>query len=235
MPAEEQKRAAAEAAVAEVAEGMVVGLGTGSTAAFAIEALGRRVRDGLAVTAVATSERTAAAAAAAGIRVIDMGDVAVLDLAIDGVDEIDPWCRAIKGAGGAMLREKVIAAAARRMVAIADASKPVAQLGARPVPVEVLPLARAFVARAIGELGGAAVVRTDAAGAPIATDGGNPILDASFGPIEDAAALATALSAVPGILGHGLFVSEIDAVYVASDHGVEHRIRKLPIRNEHAS
>lgn len=235
MPADEQKRAAARAAVAEVSDGMLVGLGTGSTAAFAIEALAARVREGLSITAVATSERTAAAASTAGIRVIDMADVAVLDLAIDGVDEIDPECRAIKGAGGAMLREKVVAAAARRMVAIADASKPVERLGTRPVPLEVLPMALAFVAGAVDALGGRAMRRVDANGAAIATDGGNPILDASFGSIEDPAALASALSAIPGMLGHGLFVSEIDAAYVGLPSGVEVRTRKLPIRNERAS
>jgi ribose 5-phosphate isomerase A len=138
-PIDGWKRAAAIAAVAEVADGMLVGLGTGTTAAFAIEALGLRVREGLACRAVATSERTTGLARVAGIPLLDLTDIAEIDLCIDGVDEIDAGLRAIKGAGGAMLREKIVASAARRMVAIADQSKAVVNLGARPVPIELLP------------------------------------------------------------------------------------------------
>ena len=141
---EDWKRSAAQAAVAEIGPGMRVGLGSGSTAAFAIDALARRVRGGLRCKAVATSQRTAERAKAAGIDLLNLEKVAEVDLCIDGVDEIDSDFRAIKGTGGAMLRERIVATAARRMVAIADASKAVSKLGARPVPVELLPLARAF-------------------------------------------------------------------------------------------
>jgi ribose 5-phosphate isomerase A len=220
-----QKRAAAEAAAAEIAPSMLIGLGTGSTAAYLIDALGRRVRAGLAVRAVATSRQTAERAAAAGIAVVDLDDLAAIDLAIDGVDEIDPAFRAIKGAGGAMLREKVVAQAARRMIAIADASKAVAQLGARPVPVEVLPLARAFVAARVAALGGRPALRTGAGGQPWRTEQDNLILDCEFGTIDDWAALAAGLDAIPGALGHGLFMTEIDTLYLGTASGVIRRQR----------
>ena len=214
---EAQKRAAAEAAVAEVQAGMLVGLGTGSTAAYAVAALGRAA---LPIRAVATSDHTVLAAQAAGIEVIDMGAIAVVDLAIDGVDEIDPGFRAIKGAGGAMLREKVVATAARRMVAIADASKAVAALGGRPVPVEVLPFAQALVAAQIERLGGVPVLR-QANGVPVRSDSGNLILDCHFAMLDDPERLETELAAVPGLLGHGLFLREIDALYLGTATGVK--------------
>lgn len=217
---EHHKRLAAEAAVAEVQAGMLVGLGTGSTAAFAIAALAARAQAGLKVETVATSLATAAAAEAAGLVVRDMAQVAQLDLAIDGVDEIDPELRAIKGAGGALLREKIVAAAATRMIAIADASKPVARLGtAHPVPVEVLPFACAYVEAAVAALGADPVLRRRD-GQPVRTDQGNLLIDCRFGTIADPAALAAALSAIPGALGHGLFLTEIDAAFVASGDGV---------------
>ncbi len=213
------KQAAAHAAVAEVADGMIVGLGTGSTAAHAIAAIGARVARGLAIRAVATSLHTHRAALAAGIAMLDFADVPAIDLCIDGVDEIDPALRAIKGGGGAMLREKIVATAATRMIAIADATKPVAQLGMRPVPVEVLPFARAFVSARIAALGGQPVLR-EAAGAVWHSDQGNILLDCAFGQIADPAALADALAAIPGLLGHGLFLDEIAAAYVAGADGV---------------
>lgn len=196
---------------------MVVGLGTGSTAAFAIAAIGRRVRQGLRVTGVPTSLATAAAAEAAGIPLTD--PPVEIDLAIDGVDEVDPLLRAIKGGGGAMLREKVVAATARRMIAIADAGKRVARLGAHPVPIEVLPFAATPVAAAVARLGGDGRWRMRA-GAAVTSDQGNPLLDAHFGPIADPAALAAALSAIPGLLGHGLFLTEIDLLIAAGPEGI---------------
>ena len=155
---EAQKRAAALAALAEVQAGMLVGLGTGTTAAHLIDALGERVRQGLAIRAVATSLATGDHAGRAGIPLLDMGDIATVDLAIDGVDEIDPQFRAIKGGGGALLREKIVATAATRMIAIADGSKAVSQLR-RAVPIEVLPFARASVERHLRDLGGDPVWR----------------------------------------------------------------------------
>ena len=216
-----RKHAVGEAAAAAVEPGMLIGLGTGSTAAHLIRALGQRVAKGLAIRAVASSERSAALAAAAGIAMLDFADIAAVDLYIDGVDEIDPALRAIKGAGGAMLREKIVATAATRMIAIADGSKAVARLGTvAAVPIEVLPFARAFVAAEIGRLGGEPTLRTTGAGVAWRSDQGNLVLDCRFGPIADPAGLAAALGAVPGLLGHGLFLGQIDTLYLGGEGGV---------------
>lgn len=224
---DDRKRAAAEAAVAEIEAGMTVGLGTGSTAALAIAALARRVAGGLAIDAVATSRQTAAAARSHGIRMLDFAEIARIDLCIDGVDTIDPELRAIKGAGGAMLREKIVATAAARMIAIADDTKDVAWLDDRPVPVEILPFARAFVERFAASLGAAVTVRRTASGELYHTDQGNPVLDCAFGRIADPAALDRALSGCPGVLGHGLFLTEIDTLYLGTPDGVVRRDRRV--------
>jgi ribose 5-phosphate isomerase A len=214
------KRLAAIAAVAEVRAGMVVGLGTGSTAAFAIEALGEQVRGGLAISAVATSLATERAARAVGIPLIDLP--AQIDLTIDGADEIDDACRAIKGAGGAMLREKIVAAASTRMLVIADGSKHVRHIGAAKIPVEILPFAESFVAARLAGLGGAPVLR-----AGFVTDQGNRILDCCFAVDLDKPALAAEIAAIPGALGHGLFLTEVDAAYIAAG-GVVTRLERGP-------
>lgn len=219
MSADRDKRLAAEAAVREVESGMCIGLGTGSTVAFAIDALAARVGDGLRITAVATSERSATAARERGIDVRDLAGVATVDLTIDGADEIDSRFFAIKGAGGAMLREKVVAAASRRMVVIADASKRVAAIGAAKLPVEVLPFARRFVAGRLEALGAAVTPRDGL------TDNGNTIIDARFDAMADPRGLAAAIVAIPGALGHGLFLDEVHAVYVADD-GIVTRLER---------
>lgn len=229
MSRDEDKRAAALAAVAEVTDGMLIGLGTGSTAAFAIAEIGRRCREGLKIEAVVTSLASEQQARGAGIRLRPLESVAVVDLAIDGVDEIDSGLRAIKGAGGAMLREKIVATAARRMVAIADGSKRVTRLGAAPLPIEILPVAEAYVASMIAALG-ARPARRGPSDAPYRTDQGNIVLDCHFGLIGDPAGLAARLSAIPGVLGHGLFVDEIDALYVA-DGGVVEGIARSTVIN----
>jgi ribose 5-phosphate isomerase A len=217
MTQDADKKAAAIAAAGEVKDGMLVGLGTGSTAFFLIEELGRRLAEGLRFRAVATSLASERQARGLGIPILPFSEVARIDLAIDGADEIDPQLRAIKGAGGAMLREKCVAASADRMVVIADSSKRVAQLGlTMPVPCETLPFAQAFVGRALEDLGARAALRMRD-GAPYRTDQDNLIFDCHFGPIADPDGLATHLSAIPGMLGHGLFVSEIDAVYAAEN------------------
>jgi len=221
---EGQKQAAAIAAVAEIERGMIVGLGTGTTAAYAIAELARRVAEGLEIRAVATSERTAQAASAAGIDILDFSTVDTIDLAIDGVDEIDPTFRAIKGGGGAMLREKIVAEAAQRMIAIADAGKLVSRLGARPVPLEVLPFACALVLRRARELGCEPSLR-QAGTQPFRTDQGNLVIDCHFDVLPDPEALATSLSAIPGMLGHGLFLREIDTLYLGTAGGVERHDR----------
>jgi ribose 5-phosphate isomerase A len=207
---DEDKRRAAIAALDEVAGGMIVGLGTGTTAAFFITALAERVRGGLSITAVATSIASERAARAAGINVVAFDDVAAVDLAVDGVDEIEPGLRAIKGAGGAMLREKIVASAARRMVAIADGSKWVAAIGAAPLPVEVLPFARAYVLAELRRVGAVPVLRVKD-GAPVLSDQGNLLVDCRFATLP----APDAIAAIPGVLGHGLFASEIDAAYIA--------------------
>lgn len=218
MSQDADKKAAALAAADEVKSGMLVGLGTGSTAVFLIEELGRRFAEGLKFRAVATSIASERQARALGISVLPFAEVAQIDLAIDGADEIDPQLRAIKGAGGAMLREKCVAASAKRMVVIADSSKKVAQLGATmPVPCETLPFAQAYVGRALADLGARVALRVKE-GAPYRTDQDNLIFDCHFGPIDDPAALAAALSSIPGMLGHGLFVTEVAGLYCAQ-HG----------------
>jgi len=211
------KRRAAEAAVGEIRAGMLVGLGTGSTAAHAIRAIGER---GLKIDAVATSAASAALAQAVGIRLRDFAEVTRVDLTIDGADEIDDRFLAIKGAGGAMLREKVVAAASDRMVVIADASKRVAAIGAAALPVEVLPFARAYVRDALGVLFGRVEER-----AGYLTDNGNLVMDCNARRSDDWDDLAHRLEAVPGIVGHGLFLSEVDAAYVA-DRGTVTRLER---------
>lgn len=214
-----RKRAAAYAAVAEIEDGMLVGLGTGTTAGFALAALGGRLAAGLRVTIVATSLATGRAARAAGVAVLPFDEFARLDLAIDGADELDPQLRAIKGKGGAMLREKIVASAAERMIVIVDAGKEVPRLGRSALPVEVLPFAAGFVADRIERLGATVSIRMTG-DASYRTDQDNLVLDCRFGSIGDPRALASALSAIPGMLGHGLFLDEIDAAFVGRSDGV---------------
>ena len=211
---DDDKRVAAEAAVGEVRDGMLVGLGTGSTAAHAIAALGRRVAEGLRIRAVATSLASAAQARGLNIEVLDFADVARVDLTIDGADEIDSRLWAVKGAGGAMLREKAVAAASARMVVIADGSKRVDRLGAAKLPVEVLPFARAFVLGRLRELFDWVEERN---GGAYRTDNGNLVADCHDALVADPQALAAALQAIPGVVGHGLFLDEVDAAYIAVD------------------
>jgi len=213
MTTDEDKRGAANAAVEEIADGMLVGLGTGSTAAFAIHRLGERVRAGLRVRAVATSLRSFEQARAAGIAMLDFADVAATDLAIDGTDEIDARLYAIKGAGGAMLREKIVAESAARMIVIADGSKRVAAIGAAKLPVEVLPFARSFVSRRLADLGATVTLRGGDA-TPFRTDQDNLVLDCHFAALDDPLALGATLAVIPGVLGHGLFLREIDSAII---------------------
>lgn len=221
---ENEKGAAARAAADEIRAGMVIGLGTGSTVAALIPILAARVREGLTVIAVATSVATEVAARAAGIPIIGFEDRSSIDLTIDGVDEIDPSLRAIKGAGGALLREKIVAAASLRMVAIADSSKFSAAIGSRRVPVEVLPFAREFVLRSIAALGAMPELRM-AGGQLARSDQGNLLVDCRYPALHDPAMTARQLSDIPGVLGHGLFLAEIDALYIARGDRVERHER----------
>ncbi len=218
------KRLAALAAVAEVEAGMLVGLGTGSTARHAIDAIGALVARGMRLRAVATSLASARQAEGLGIALLDMADTAAVDLTIDGTDEVDPALIAIKGAGGAMLREKVVAAASARMVVIADGAKRVATLGAAPLPVEVVPFALASVRRRVEAMGAEPVLRMADDG-PYRTDQGNAVCDCRFGTIADPRDLAARLQAIPGLVGHGLFLDEVACAYIAAD-GVVTRIER---------
>jgi len=221
------KRAAAVKALDFVTPGMKLGLGTGSTAEAFLEVLGPRVRGGLKLTCVATSERTAQKARAQGITLVDLDQIAPLDLAVDGADEADRDLSLIKGGGGALLREKIVAVSAARMIVIADASKLVTRLGRFPLPVEVTPFGHrttaARIRRALGTFGYAEPVITlrEKDGEPFRTDGGNLIYDCALGSIGNAAALAAALSGVPGVVDHGLFVGIASTLVVAGDDGVD--------------
>jgi ribose 5-phosphate isomerase A len=213
---DDDKRLAAEAAVAEVRDGMLVGLGTGSTAAHAIRAIGR---GGLRIEAVATSRASEALAQACGISVRDFADVSRVDLTIDGADELDEAFHAIKGAGGAMLREKIVASASDRMVVIADGSKHVRAIGGAAIPVEVLPFAKAVVADRLAAFFAEVRLRDGI------TDNGNRMLDCSGPTDTDWDRLAFQLATIPGVLGHGLFLTEVDAAYIAHE-GVVTRLER---------
>ncbi len=219
------KRAAAEAAVELVQDGMVVGLGTGSTAAFAVDALARRHRQGLRFLGIPTSERTAAQAQAAGIPLTSFAKHRQIDLTIDGADEVERGTlNLIKGLGGALLREKIVAAASQRLVVIVDGSKLVDQLGTRtPVPVEAVDFGLEVTQATLGALGASVRVRLSPAGGPFVTDGHNRILDCKFGPIADPARLEQRIGRVVGVIESGLFISRADPVFVADAAGV-HRL-----------
>jgi ribose 5-phosphate isomerase A len=226
LPADQLKRAAAERAVALVRDGMRLGLGTGSTAAHFVAALGDRVRAGLAVVAVPTSEATRAQADREGIALATLDDGPELDLTVDGADEIDGELRLIKGGGGALLREKIVAAASRRMVVIADGSKRVERLGRFPLPIEVvsfgLAATRLAVSAAIERAGcaGSLSLRTAANGGPYVTDGGHLLLDADLGRIDKPEDLAGALAAIPGVVDHGLFLGLASGAILATEKGL---------------
>jgi ribose 5-phosphate isomerase A len=213
---EAQKQAAAERALELIRPGTIIGLGTGSTARYFIDALARKVRDGLKVQAVVTSLESKARAEAAGIRVIDRIDGGI-DLAVDGADEIDPTVNCVKGRGGALLREKIVAHASRRFVLIADESKLVGRLGRGPLPIEILPFLWEATSRSIESLGGRPELRM-AAGIPFRSDNGNLILDTSFGTVD--AALGAAVHAIPGVIEHGLFFGMARGAIIGSATGV---------------
>lgn len=214
-PERAAKIEAAEKSLTHVKAGMVVGLGSGSTAAEMVRLLGERVRGGLAVRGLPSSAATEALARAAGIPLVTWTDVDLLDVTIDGADEVDPHGRMIKGRGGAMLREKILVAHSRELVIVVDGRKLVASLGVAPVPVEVTPFAVPVVTRDLTAMGASVTLRpTSTGGAPYVTDGGNHILDCRFGPIGDPEALAARLDGVTGVVEHGLFVGFAPTVVV---------------------
>ena len=216
------KRNAGESAAAAVADGTVVGLGTGSTAAHAIRAIGRAVDDGLDVRGVPTSFQSRELAREAGVPLVDLDAVEELDLAIDGADQF-AGPHLVKGGGAAHAREKVVDAAADRLLVVADPSKEAERLD-HPVPVEVLPAARTTAAADVRDLGGDPVLRdAERKDGPVVTDNGNLVFDCDFGSIDAPNELASSLSAIPGVVEHGLFVGMADEVHVGTDDGVEVR------------
>ena len=231
--ADAQKRAAGEAGAALVESGMTVGLGTGTTAAYLVRALGARARtEGLDLRCTATSVATAALAVEVGLTVLELDDAGPVDLTLDGADEVGPGLSLIKGGGAALLREKLVWEASRRCVALADASKRVAALGAFPLPVEVVAFGHrstaARVRAALERLGYAAEPRLRvAAGAPVVTDNGGLLYDLSLGAISDPAALASALKAVTGVVEHGLFLGLASEALIGGEGGVERLVAGL--------
>ncbi len=221
------KRAAAEAAVALVEDGMVVGLGTGSTAAFALEALAARVAQGLRVAGVPTSEATAALARRLGVPLTDFATHRRLDLAIDGADEVERGTlNLIKGLGGALLYEKIVAAASGRFVVIADETKLVDRLGERaPLPVEIVPFGLEPTLGRLADAGLApALRRADGSGEPFRTDGGHAIADCHIGHIADPAALDRQLRAMVGVIDSGLFIAMAAEAFIGTAQGVRRLI-----------
>ncbi|QRM55688.1 ribose-5-phosphate isomerase RpiA [Sinorhizobium sp. BG8] len=224
MDAREMKIKAAEAALAHVDDGMRLGIGTGSTAEEFVRLLAEKVAAGLRVQGVPTSERTARLCVELGVPLKSLDELPELDLTIDGADEVDGELRLIKGGGGALLREKIVAAASKTMIVIADETKVVETLGAFKLPIEVNPFGlvatRIAVEKVASRLGlsGEIAVRNSGDGA-FMTDGGHYILDASFGRIPDADALANALNYIPGVVEHGLFINLASLAIIAGPAG----------------
>ena len=222
---DQRKREAAERALQLVTAGMRLGLGSGSTARHFVDLVGERVKAGLEIRCAATSEATAAQAKALGVPLGTLDDIPELDLTVDGADEVDPKLNLIKGGGGALLREKIVASASKRMVVIADSTKLVPRLGAFPLPIEVVPFGlaatRRHIERAFAELGLAGPIRVRGESSPFVTDGGHYILDCSLGAIADPKALSEILSPIPGVVEHGLFVGLARAAIIAGAEGVE--------------
>jgi ribose 5-phosphate isomerase A len=220
------KRQAAARALEHVRDGMKLGLGTGSTAKHFVELLGEKVRAGMNIIGVPTSEATRADAQRCGIPLTTLDEIDRLDLTVDGADEIDPALNLIKGGGGALLREKIVAAASDRMIVIADETKWVDALGRFPLPVEVVPFGlaatRRAMARAFAEIGvsGQMAVRKGKDGHVFVTDGGHWIVDAHLGRITDAPRLASLLSLIPGVVEHGLFIGLASTAVLAGAHGI---------------
>lgn len=220
LAAEAARRRAAEAAVAEVEDGMVVGLGTGAAAALAVEALARRIADGLHVAGIPTSERTAALATRLGVPLTTFATHRRIDLTIDGADEVElGTLDLVKGLGGALLHEKIVAAASRRMLVVVDEAKLVDRLGRHaPLPVEIVPFGHQATLERLDEAGGAPTLRGGTA--PFVTDSGHFIADCRTGPIADAHALDTRLKAIVGVVETGLFLGLASRVLVGTPEGV---------------
>jgi ribose 5-phosphate isomerase A len=216
------KQAAAESAVSEIKAGMIVGLGSGSTAAFATQAVAKRLLEGLKIVGVATSIQTEALAKALGIPLGSLDEYPEIDLTIDGADEVERGTlNLIKGYGGALLREKIVASATKRLIIIADERKLVERLGTRhAIPIEVIPFGWRMAARKLEDLGGRPDLRVNADGSAFVTDGGHYILNCSFGLIEDPGSLAKKLDQIVGVVEHGLFIGMTSEVHLGGASGV---------------
>ena len=220
MANDQEKEAAARASLRFVEDGQVVGLGTGSTAAHFIQLLGERVKQGLRVRGIPTSVRSDALAKGLGIPLTTFDECQEIAVTVDGADEVDPKLRLIKGGGGALLREKIVASATRKLVIVVDASKRVTTLGKFPLPVEIIKFSQALVTKKIAALGADVRLRKNDDGKPYLTDENNYILDCHFGKIADVDGLARELSDMPGVVEHGLFIGMANIVLVAGEKGV---------------
>jgi len=208
-----EKQVAAREAVKFIKDNDIVGLGTGSTAYFAILEIGEMVKNGLLIKGVPTSEHTASLARSLGIGLLDMNEVEEIDITIDGADEFNPDLQLIKGGGGALFREKIVASLTKKEIIITDTAKKVEKLGKFKVPVEVVPLALNYVLKELGRLNGTGIMRLNN-GSPFITDNHNYIVDADFGLIDDPVCLSENLNQIDGILAHGLFVNLASLVIV---------------------
>jgi len=215
MANEQEKEAAARASLKFVKNGQVVGLGTGSTAAYFIKLVAEQVHAGLNIRGIPTSVRSRDLALSLGIPLTTLDECQEIAVTVDGADEVDPELRLIKGGGGALLREKIVASATKQFIVVADASKQVRKLGKFPLPVEVIKFAQALVAKRIRALGADVHLRRDSDGNPYLTDENNHILDCCFGQIQDADELARQLSDMPGVVEHGLFIGMASLVLFA--------------------
>jgi ribose 5-phosphate isomerase A len=221
MGNEPEKEAAGRAAAQLVRDGDIVGLGTGSTAYFAVVALGERVKAGLKIVGIPTSVQTGDLARSVGISLTTLDEHPEIDITIDGADEVGPRLNLIKGGGGALLREKIVASASKKMVVVADSGKVVSVLGKFPLPVEIIDFARTVLEKKIGALGATIQHRMKSDGRPFVTDEGHHILDCSFGRIDDPAALARELDCLPGVVEHGLFIGLAKVALVGRGDSVQ--------------